>query len=74
VATGIFVVSVEQNSPAQRAGLREGDFIVGFSDHPVADIDALHRALADYQPGSRVPLVVVRGTEKLVLPVEATMQ
>ena len=73
VATGIFVVSVEQNSPAQRAGLREGDFIVGFGDHPVADIDALHRTLADYQPGSRVPLVVLRGTEKLVLQVEATM-
>ena len=73
VSTGIFVVSVEQNSPGQRAGLREGDFIVGFGDHPVADIDALHRILADYQPGSRLPLVVLRGTEKLVLQVEATM-
>ena len=73
VSTGIFVVSVEQNSPGQRAGLREGDFIVGFGDHPVADIDALHRILADYQPGSRLPLVVLRSTEKLVLQVEATM-
>jgi S1-C subfamily serine protease len=74
VATGIFVVGVEQNSPAQRAGLRAGDFIVGFGDSPVADIDTLHRILADYQPGNRVPLVVLRGTEKLVLQVEATMQ
>jgi S1-C subfamily serine protease len=74
VATGIFVVGVEQNSPAQRAGLRAGDFIVGFGDYPVADIDALHRILADYQPGNRVPLVVLRGTEKLILQVEATVQ
>jgi S1-C subfamily serine protease len=72
VSTGIFVVSVEQNSPAQRAGLREGDFIVGFDDHAIADIDALHRILADYEPQSRVPLVVLRGTEKLVLQIEAT--
>ena len=71
--TGIFVVSVEQDSPAQRAGLRDGDIIVGFDDRPVGDIDALHRLLTDYQPGVRAKLTLLRGTEKLVLYIDPTL-
>jgi S1-C subfamily serine protease len=71
--TGIFVVSLEQNSPAQRAGVRDGDIIVGFDDHPVGDIDALHRLLTDYQPGVRAKLTLLRGTEKLVLYIDPTL-
>jgi S1-C subfamily serine protease len=71
--TGIFVVSVEQNSPAQRAGVREGDIIVSLNDHSVPDIDALHRLLTDYQTGVRASLTVLRGTEKLVLYIAPTL-
>jgi len=73
VASGIFVVSIEPNSPAQRASLREGDIITGFGDQPVADIDALHRRLTEHQPGIRAPLVVLRGSEKLVLQIEPSL-
>jgi len=73
INTGIFVVSVEQGSPAQKAGLRDGDIIVGLDDHDVASIDALHRLLTDYQPGVRVRLRVLRGTEKLVLYTNPTL-
>src|SRR6266516_1125308 len=72
-ATGILVVSIEPNSPAQRAGLREGDIIAGFADHPVADIDALHRILTDHQPGVRAPVLVLRGSDKLVLQIEPSL-
>ncbi len=72
-ATGILVVSIEPNSPAQRAGLREGDIIAGFADHPVADIDALHRILTDHQPGVRAPVLILRGTDKLVLQIEPSL-
>src|SRR5213593_1128029 len=51
VAGGIFVVSIEPNSPAQRAGLSQSDIIMGFAEQPVADIDALQRILTDHQPG-----------------------
>ena len=74
VATGIFVISVEQSSPAQRGGLREGDMIVGLGDRPTPDIDALHRLLTDYQASDRLSLTIVRGTEKLVLPVEPILR
>jgi S1-C subfamily serine protease len=73
VSTGVFVVSVEQKSPAYRAGLREGDFIVGFDEHAIPDIDALHRILTDHQPGVKAPLTILRATEKLVLNVEPTV-
>jgi len=35
---GILVISVEEESPAQRAGLLEGDIIVAFAGHPTANI------------------------------------
>src|SRR6266581_62465 len=69
-ATGNLVVSIEPNRQAQRAGLREGEIIAGFADHPVADIDALHRILTDHQPGVRAPVLILRGTDKLVLQIE----
>jgi S1-C subfamily serine protease len=74
--TGIFVVSVEQNSPAQGAGVREGDIIVGLGDKAAPDIDALHRLLADYQPGVRrsLNLAVLRGTERIELQVEPILR
>jgi S1-C subfamily serine protease len=74
VNSGILVVGVEANSPAHRARVQEGDIVVGLNDHPVADIDALHRMLADYQAGERTSLIVVRGTEKLVLNVEPILR
>jgi S1-C subfamily serine protease len=73
INTGIFVISVEQNSPAQKAGLRDGDIIVGLDDHEVAGIDVLHRLLTDCQSGVRVRLTVLRGTEKLVLYTNPTL-
>ena len=64
VESGIFVVSVEADSPAQKAGIREGDIIIGYNDQNVPDIDALHRILTESGPGVRATLTVLRGTEK----------
>jgi S1-C subfamily serine protease len=69
VSGGIFVVSVETGSPASLAGLREGDIIVGFDDHPIPDIDTLHRVLTEGRLGIKASLTILRGTEKLTLNV-----
>jgi S1-C subfamily serine protease len=74
IASGIFVVSVEPNSPAVRAGLRDGDTIVAFNEASTPDIDALHRLLTDHQPGVRAAITVLRGTEKLTVWVQPIMQ
>ena len=60
VETGIFVVSVEPDSPAARAGVREGDVIVGFGDKPIAGIDDLHRLLTEEQAGVSAELTLIR--------------
>jgi S1-C subfamily serine protease len=72
-STGIFVVGVEQDSPAQRAGVQEGDVIVAFDDDPTPDLDALHRLLADRRAAGRAALSVVRGTEKLLLYIQPAL-
>ena len=69
VESGVLIISVENNSPAQTAGLREGDVIVGLDDRPIASIDDLHKILTDRQVGMRSPLTILRQQEKLVLDI-----
>ena len=74
VSSGVFVAGIEPDSPAARAGLREGDLIVAFNDQAIAHVDALHRALTDYEPGVRANLTALRGTEKIVLSIVPLMR
>jgi S1-C subfamily serine protease len=69
VESGILVVSVESGSPAQRAGVLEGDVIVGYGSQPIAGIDELHRVLTEHQVGVRSSLAVIRKGEKRVLAI-----
>jgi S1-C subfamily serine protease len=63
------IMSVEADSPAQQAGLREGDLIVGINEQAVTSIDDLHRFLADWPIQRPVVLTVIRGQEQLALRV-----
>lgn len=67
VESGVLVLSSETNSPAQRAGLRQGDVIVGLGDRRVASIDDLHRLLTEERVGVRSSLTVIRHSEQLTL-------
>jgi len=67
--TGVVVSSVTGGSPAQEAGLREGDVIVALEGKPVAGVDDLHRLLTDARVGVSSSLTVLRWTEKLELKV-----
>jgi S1-C subfamily serine protease len=69
IESGIQVVAVEPHSPADRAGLRPGDLIVGYGDHPTAGIDDLHRLLVEEKVGVRAPMTVIRHAEKRVLDI-----
>ena len=62
---GLLVRGVEDDSPAARAGVREGDLIVKVAGVDVADPDALLDAMAG-ATGS-VTVVVVRGVDELSL-------
>lgn len=70
---GILVISMDDNSPAKRAGLREGDTIISFAGEKVEGIDELHRLLSDEKVGTRQRITVLRRTEKLdleIIPLE----
>ena len=69
VERGVFVTSVEVGSPADRAGVSEGDIIVDYAGDTVGGIDDLARLLTRQQLGASVPLTVLRGESKLVLSV-----
>jgi S1-C subfamily serine protease len=69
VESGVLVVSLEENSPAKRAGLAEGDIIVGMDGQPVAGIDDLHRMLTEEKVGVKTTLMILRQTEKLNLSI-----
>src|SRR6266446_5384263 len=71
VESGILVVSFEENSPARKGGVREGDIIVGFDEHPTQGIDDLHKLLTEERIGHESSLTVIRGTQKLKLRVIA---
>jgi len=67
VESGLLVVHIEPDSPAQFAGLREGDVVIGFNDQPITGIDDLHKHLTESQIGKRSPLTILRNTERLQL-------
>ncbi len=67
--SGALVLSVEENSPAKRAGLRDGDIIVALEGKPIAGVDDLHRVLTDVRAGATCSLTVLRHTEKLELKI-----
>jgi S1-C subfamily serine protease len=69
VASGILVISIEPESPAQQAGLQERDVIVGFGEQAIASIDDLHKALTEDKVGVPTALTVLRSSEKLTLTI-----
>src|SRR6516225_1262953 len=75
--TGVLVVSLEKNSPAERAGLRQGDLIVAFNGQPIGSVHHLHKILVGEQIGVSATLTIIRHTEKLeisILPAESRAQ
>jgi S1-C subfamily serine protease len=68
-STAVEVVSVEDNSPARRAGLRERDLIVALNGQNVANVDDIHRLLSGLPAGSTLRLSILRGGERRELHV-----
>jgi S1-C subfamily serine protease len=60
---GVLVAELDPNSPAARAGVRQGDIIVGFKGRPIATIDDLHKRLVAAEIGVPSPVMILRGTE-----------
>ena len=68
--SAVLVTSVEPGAPADRAGVKDGDLVVALDDGVIGSLDDLHRALTDERIGRRARLGILRGTERLDLPIQ----
>jgi S1-C subfamily serine protease len=66
---GVKIGVVGRNTPASRAGLREGDLATAADGQPVRSWSGLVRILNAHRPGSEVRLQILRGAEVIVVPV-----
>jgi serine protease Do len=66
---GLLVRAVEDGSPADRAGLRQGDLLVRAGDRTLLIADDLYLALESLDAAASLTLTVVRGAEELQVSV-----
>jgi S1-C subfamily serine protease len=71
-SSGVMAISIDPESPAGKAGLRDGDIIVSFAGDSVSGIDELHRLLSADRLGERLPIMVLRGAYLLDMTVMPT--
>ena len=68
--SAVRVEEVQRGSPAQVAGIKAGDTIVGIDGLPVATVDDLQRLLDESRIGKTCVLRIIRRTEVIYLQLE----
>lgn len=66
---GVNVTRVVENSPADKAGIKEGDVIVAFDGQSVTSTRKLTRMISEVAPDHTVDMTVIRGGSEIRLPV-----
>jgi S1-C subfamily serine protease len=66
---GALVQRVLPDSPAEKAGLRRGDLVVGLADRSIRDPSSLLQEVERAEVGEPLPLTVVRGQRELRLSI-----
>lgn len=69
VSEGAYVNSVNADSPAEEAGLREGDIVTAVDDTQITSADGLIIAAREHSIGDTVTLTVVRDDETIEVDV-----
>jgi S1-C subfamily serine protease len=63
--SGVRVAHLDPNGPAQGAGVKKEDVLVGLANHPMKNVDDLQHFLTDWPVGIPAEAQVLRGTEML---------
>lgn len=64
VMKGVLVVNIASESPADKAGIREGDIILEFDNKRVDRVEELQSILQERKPGDKAELTILRGIKK----------
>jgi S1-C subfamily serine protease len=64
-STGVAILAVEPNGPADQAGIQEGDIVVGLGEKPTTSIDDLHKLLMELPVGVPAPVRLLRGERQI---------
>ncbi len=67
--TGVMISQVASGSPAQAAGLREGDIVIALDAHPIRTVTDLHQVLTAEYIDRPATVTIVRLTERIALDV-----
>ena len=67
--TGVRAIQVERDGPAERAGLKAGDLIIGLGEEVVAGVDDLHRLLTGHDAVRETVLKVIRRADHVDLAI-----
>ena len=67
--TGVLLAGVRPGSPADRAGLRRGDILVGLGDHRIGSVEDFMFALTASKPGEAMTATVLREGRRLEVAV-----
>ena len=51
----MLIIEVMEGTPAEKAGLKNGDLVVAFEDRPVTETRLLQRLIASAGPGRELP-------------------
>lgn len=62
---GVLFADVQTNSPAGKAGLKQGDLLVEFDGKPIGNLYDFTYALRGKKPGDAVVVVVKRGEQEM---------
>jgi S1-C subfamily serine protease len=71
---GVRLDTVLNSRPADMAGIKKGDIVIEFDGIPIRTVDELRMRVRRALPYSTVKVVVMRGEEKLEIPVKMGRQ
>lgn len=67
---GLLVQQVQPNTPAEKAGMKNGDVIMSLDGKKVADADQFRLQVAGIEPGKTIDLGILRNGKKMDLKVK----
>ncbi len=66
---GILISQVTDDSPAEKAGLRQGDVVIAYRGKPVTDVGTFRNKVALTRPGNQEELTILRDGKQKTLTV-----